>query len=75
MARRWRADASRVEQLRTAELKDLRAFDEEGAALLESRLERGEVHDRGIDLHLPEVRVDGRIEREVAGEAILEVHA
>src|SRR5205085_9871733 len=67
------ADAARVEVRRPAPLKQLASLDEERAALVEEGLEGREVHLRRIGLHLPEVRVDGGVERDVRAEAHLHV--
>src|SRR5690606_38110169 len=75
---RGAADAPRVEQAaaagvdvaaRGAEVEDARAFEEEGAALLEELLESREVEHGRIGLDLAEVWVERRIHREVAGDA------
>ena len=68
-------DAARVEVARTQPLHELAPFGEEGAALLEHLLERGQVHDRGVRLDLSEVRVDGGVEREARTEADLEIRS
>jgi hypothetical protein len=68
-------DPAAVEELGTApaEAEHLAALHEEGPAFGEPRFEHGEVHLRGIRFHLPEVGVDGRVQREVAGGAVGEV--
>ena len=53
--------------------EDARSFDEEGAALGEELLERREVHERRVDIHLAEVRIDRAVEREVRGDPVLQV--
>jgi hypothetical protein len=53
--------------------EDLAALGEEGALLLEERLERGEVDHDGVHLDLPEVRVDGADEGHAAADPDLEV--
>ena len=82
LALRAAPDAARVEQVgavvgevaaRAAEREHVRALDEERAALVEEELEAAEVDLRGVGLDLPEVRVDGRGERQVGGEAELQV--
>src|SRR5207249_414623 len=78
------SDAARVEVLGSVgelreppsvapEAEDLSSLDEEGPPLLELYLEGGEVDDRGIELDLPEIGVDGRVEREVRADAVLEI--
>src|SRR5688500_13195657 len=42
------------------------SFDEEGTPLLEEGLDVAQVDDGGIHLHLPEIGIDGGVEREVA---------
>ena len=49
--------------------------DEEWAPLVEERLVRIKVEDRGVGLHLPEIRVDRRVERQVRSHAIFHVAA
>ena len=75
-------DTTRVEQPLTVavhlaavhvEAEDPCARDEEGTALLEEGLEGREVEDGGVGLHLPEVRVDGGVERQVGGEPVFQV--
>src|SRR5690606_20324966 len=56
-----------------AEVEDVAALDEERALLVELRLERREVDDRGVDLDLAEVRVERRVQRHVRREPVLEV--
>ncbi len=51
----------------------LAALGEERPLLLEERLERGEVHDRGVHLDLAEVGVDGADERHPGPEPVAEV--
>src|SRR5439155_3898682 len=58
-----------------AEGEQLAALDEERPALLQLRLERREVDDRGIDLDLAEVGVEAGVERQGRGEAVFEVGA
>ena len=53
----------------------LRVRDEEWTLLAKGRLEDGQVDDRGIYLHLPEIRIDCRVEREIRCEVHLEVPA
>ena len=87
---RRRADAARVEQLIAleraahvtgdraagqAKREDPLALQEERALLLVEGLVGREVDDGGVRLHLTEVRIDGRIQREVRGEADLRVEA
>ena len=87
---RRRADAARVEQLIAleraahvtgdgaagqAKREDPLALEEERALLLVEGLVGREVDDGGVRLHLTEVRIDGRIQREVRGEADLRVEA
>ena len=48
---------------------------EERPPLLEEGLERAEVEHRGIGLDLAEIGVDGGVEQEVRGDAVLEVAA
>src|SRR5690606_19775107 len=57
----------------TAEVEDVAALDEERALLVELRLERREVDDRGVDLDLAEVRIERRVQRQVRREPVLEV--
>ena len=72
-SRRRSPDAPRVEVARAQPLHELATFREEGAALLEDFLERGQVHHRGVRLDLSEVRVDGGVERQARTETDLEV--
>ena len=53
--------------------EDARALDEKWPSFLKERLECREVEHRGILLHLPEVGVHGRIEREVRRDSVLQV--
>ncbi len=73
------ADAPAVQELvapaREAEVEDLGVLDEERPPLLEEGLEGGQVDHRGVRLDLPEVRVDGGVEREGGAEAEPEVGA
>jgi hypothetical protein len=57
------------------ELEQAPARDEERTLLGEERLEGAQVQDRGVGLHLPEVGVEGGVERQVRGDAVLEVAA
>src|SRR5439155_6487758 len=57
------------------EPKDPGALDEEGAPLLEERLERSEVEHRRIGFDLPEIGIDRGIEGEVRSEPVLQVGA
>ena len=76
-----RADAPAVEPARTpdealtATGQQLVALDEKWAALVEDRLEGGEVHDRRVGLDLAEIRVDRGVERQIRSEPVLEVTA
>ena len=56
-----------------AEAEETRPLDEEGTPLLEEGLEGGQVHHRGVGLHLAEVGVDGGVQGESAGETVLQV--
>jgi hypothetical protein len=72
----WRApDPPRVEELRPRDLEDVRALGEEGALLLELRLEGRQVDLGGVRLHLAEVRVQGGGERQVRRQPVLQVGA
>ena len=76
--RRRLADAPRVEELVLVldlEAQDLAALEEEGPLLLVEGLVGGEVDDGGVGLDLAEVGVEGRVEREVRGQADLGVEA
>ena len=84
--RRAPSDAARVEEPLVGaavdddvavqlELVEPRPLDEERAALVQERLERGEVHDRRIGLDRTKVRIDRRVERKVGAKAHLEVRA
>jgi hypothetical protein len=74
--RLWPEEAPVLAGAAAAEVtEDLRALGEERPPLLEEHLELREVDYRGVHLDLAEVRVEGRIEREVARHAVLEVHA
>ena len=68
-----RRDVAAEEAAEAAESEDSRALDEERALFRKEALEGREIHDRGVDLDLPEVGVEGRIEHQVGGEQILNV--
>ena len=55
--------------------EEIEPLAEERALLRKEGLEGGEVEDLLIDLHLPEVRQDGRLEGEVAGQVPLGIAA
>ena len=74
-ATRWRTDASRIEVLCAVAAHHLAAFREERAAFVKERLEGAEVHFGGVGFHLPEVRVHGRVEREIGAQRRLGVQA
>src|SRR5690606_26040893 len=72
------ADPARVQEVRVhsatlAEAEDLISFGEEGALLVEARLEGGEVQVGGVHLDLAEVRVHRRVQRDVGAEPVLQV--
>ena len=72
----WRgADATRIEVLRPVAAQHLAALDEEGAALVEECFESAEIHFGRIGFDLAEVRIDCRVERQIAGYGGLAVHA
>ena len=76
--RRTLPDAPGIEEAQSfesAESEQPRALDEEGAPLLEEGLEGGQVHHRRVRLHLTEVRVDRGVQRETAGEPVLQVQS
>ena len=79
-------DAPRVEELRAIaqlgepaavprEPEDVAAFDEERTLLLELHFELREVDEGRVQLHLAEIGVDGGVEREARGHAVLEIAA
>jgi hypothetical protein len=69
------ADAPRVVVARPRALQELRPFEEERALLREEHLVRGQVDDRRVGLDLPEVGVEGGLERQRGREVELEVAA
>jgi hypothetical protein len=56
-----------------AEAEFVATLDEELALLIEESLERAQVHDRGIDFRLAEVRIDGRAQRQGRRHLVLQV--
>src|SRR5262249_3079868 len=58
-----------------AEAEQAIALDEEGAPLLEESLERRQVQHGRIGLDLPEIGIDGAVEGQIRGDAILEVES
>ena len=79
-------DAPRVEEARVRDVvaeeaahapvrEEAPALDEEGPPLLEVGLERRQVHDRRVHLHLAEVGVHRAGQREVRRQQVLEVGA
>ncbi len=79
--RRLEPDAPRVEELlgravlRAHRLKEVEPLEEEGPLLGEERLGGGEVLNHRVGLHLAEVGVERAGERQLGGEAHLEVDA
>ena len=76
------ADAARVEQPVAAshvalqvEAKNARTFDEERALFPVKRFKGGEIEHGGIRFDLPEIRIDGCVEREVRRDAVLQIRA
>ena len=67
------ASTASASLVRSPELEHLAARDEEGPILTEERLERGEVHDRGVDLYLSEVGIHRGVQGEIRREPVLEV--
>src|SRR5439155_9036741 len=57
------------------EVEDLRALDEERPVLREELFEGREVHERLVNLHLPEVGVHRRVERLAGAHAVLQIRA
>ena len=68
-------DPPGVEHVEVRVDEELGPLDEERALLLVVGLERGEVEDRRVGLDLPEVGLEGGVEREVGRDAVLEVGA
>src|SRR5439155_3964044 len=79
-------DAPRVEELWPitqlgepaavpCEPENVSAFDEERPLLLELHFESREVDEGGVQVHLAEIGVDGGVERDVRGHAVLEIGA
>src|SRR3989442_1378059 len=56
-----------------AQREDVAALDEKRPALRQELLERREVHERRVDLHLAEVRIERSVHRQVRGDAVLQV--
>ena len=69
------ADAARVVVIAGAGVEDVVAFDEKRPSFAEGGFEHRQIHLRGIRLDLPEVRVDGRLERQVRADADFHVGA
>src|SRR5258705_7997733 len=76
------ADPARVEQALARTVHDIavhtkiestRSFHEERAPLLIERLEGREIDDRRVGLDLPEIRVHGRVDCDVGGDAVFDV--
>src|SRR3989475_4736742 len=61
-------DVGAEEAVERAESEIARPLDEKGTTLVEERLERSQVHDRGIHLDLAEVGIDRGVEREIGRE-------
>ena len=59
----------------TLEAVNARALQEERSLLGEERFERGRLSTDGSDFDLAEVRIHGRVEREIRCESVLEVCA
>src|SRR6266550_3879631 len=57
------------------EIEDAGSLHEEWAALLIEGLERREVDDRWVGIDLPEIGVDGRVDRDVGGDSVFDVGA
>ena len=57
-----------------AEVEDAGVLDEEGTLLGEEGLEGGEIDDRRVRLHLPEVGVDAGVEGEGRAQTVAQVH-
>jgi hypothetical protein len=78
-ALRLTADAPAVEQgvapTGKPEVEESGVLDEEGAPLGKECLERAEVDDGRIGLDLPEVGVDGGVQRESGAEPVAQIHA
>ena len=58
-----------------AEIEDLRALDEKRPMLVEELLKGREVHERLVDLHLPEVGVHRHVERLAGAHPVLQIRA
>src|SRR6185503_21218485 len=70
---RERRDVAAEETVEPAEAEGTASLDEEGPPLREEGLERRQVDDRRIHFDLAEVGVDGRVEREVGRQQVLEI--
>ena len=73
--RRPPADAPGVKEGVVVDAKNGGTFHKEGAAFLKILFISGEIESRRVCLYLPEIGIDGSVEGDAGGDAILDISA